>query len=111
MTLLETKRCHFMPRTYLEKFYQNVNNKKLLIAKPKPNGSIFHPKVSSICVRKHLYILPGASIEDKQIIEKFYSENIESDYNKVYSILINPKNTRISSDEKINNIDCSDPSL
>jgi hypothetical protein len=100
MTYSETKRCHFVPKTYLDKFYQNVNNKKLLIAKSKPDGNIFHPTVSSICVRKHLYTLPGESVEDRQIIEKFYSENIEANYNKVYSILQKPKNIRISTNDR-----------
>jgi len=96
----ETKRCHFVPITYLDKFYQTVNNKKVLVAKSKLDGKIFHPSVTSICVRKHLYTLPGETSDDRQLIEDFYSENIENDYNKIYNILNKPKVRRISNSER-----------
>jgi len=96
MTSSETKRCHFVPRTYLEKFYQDVDHKRKLVAKSKKDGKFFHPSVTSICVRKFLYTMPGETEEDRQVIEKFYSENIEGDYNTIYDILNRPKIIKIS---------------
>ena len=96
MTTFETKRCHFVPRTYLEKFYQSDQNKRLLIAIKKSYGEIFHPKVSNICVRKYLYNLPGETEDERQTIEKFYSQNIENDYNSIYEILNKPQLIKIS---------------
>jgi Protein of unknown function (DUF4238) len=100
MTNSETKRCHFVPITYLEKFYQNVNNKNTLVARPKLGGKTFTPKPTSICVRKHLYIMPGETEDERQIIEKFYSNNIENNYNRVYDILTKSKIKRITNTDR-----------
>ena len=79
----ETKRCHFVPITYLEKFYQNENKKKVLVARPKLGGKTFNPTPTNICVRKH-----------------FYSDNIENNYNRVYNILNKSKNKRLTGTER-----------
>lgn len=100
MTNSETKRCHFVPLTYLEKFYQNVNNKNTLVARPKLGGKTFTPKPTSICVRKHLYIMSGETEDERQIIEKFYSNNIENNYNRVYDILTKSKIKRITNTDR-----------
>jgi hypothetical protein len=100
MTNSETKRCHFVPITYLEKFYQNVNNRNTLIARPKEGGKTFTPKPTNICVRKYLYILPGETEDERQIIEKFYSNNIENNYNRVYDILNKSKIKRIKNRDR-----------
>lgn len=86
MTKGETKRCHFVPKTYLEKFTNASDNNKIITRK-KEGGDPFLSSLTSVCVRKHLYILPGETQEDRQIIERFYGENIESNYNAIYNIL------------------------
>jgi len=87
MTPNETKRCHFVPKTYLEKFRQELNNKKVLFARLKTNKEVFKTDVKSVCVRKNLYILPGETENDRQLIERFYATDIENNYNKIYDIL------------------------
>lgn len=83
----ETKRCHFVPKTYLEKFRQELHNKKILFARLKTSKEVFETDVKSVCVRKNLYILPGETEKDRQLIESFYATDIENNYNKIYDIL------------------------
>lgn len=96
----ETKRCHFVPITYLEKFYQDVNNKKTLVVRPKLEGNLFTTSATKICVQKHLYIMPGETENERQIIENFYAGNIEKNYNRVYDILNNSKIIRITNTDR-----------
>lgn len=97
------KRQHYVPRTYLKKFsiqrgeafYINA-----LKVKEPTLESIFETNIVNACLETHLYTLPGSTNEEKMLLEKFYSDEIEVHYDRVYSFLIDPLKTEINNEER-----------
>lgn len=97
------KRQHYVPRTYLKHFgflngaenfinvFPNIENE---------NEKIFETNIKNVALEKNLYTLPGETIEQKMAIEKFYADELEQHYDKIYEILINPNKIEITSEER-----------
>jgi len=94
----ETKKQHWVPRTYLEKFstvrkkdeFQIYVVDKLFLDKPFSNN------IKKVCAENYLYTLQGKTEEQRQLIENFYGQLFDNNYNKFYSILTNPNVKQIS---------------
>ncbi len=98
----ETKRQHFVPRTYLNKFgVERKNGDYQIHALDKSNlENIFPINTAKVCVKKDFYTIEGKSEEDRQLIENFYGDNIESKYNEFYELITNDDITTISSEQR-----------
>jgi len=101
MTKKETKRQHFVPQTYLRNFsIERKKNQYQIFAAPKTNmEEIFPSNIENVCVHKDLYTLPGETEDERMLIEKFYGDAYESEYNKMYEILTDDSARKISSDD------------
>lgn len=97
----ETKRQHFVPRTYLRNFsIERKENQYQIFAAPKNDiEKIFPSNIENICVYKDLYTLQGETEEERMLIEKFYGDAYESEYNKMYEILTDDKIRNISQED------------
>jgi hypothetical protein len=85
----ETKRQHYVPRTYLEKFAIKRKKSFNISAVDKDNlETIISPNIKNICLETNIYTLEGNTEIQRQALEAFYSDNIESVYNEVYNTLI-----------------------
>lgn len=97
------KRQHYVPRTYLKNFATQKGNeffiKALPVDDPKPE-KIFGINTTNVCLERNLYTLPGETTEQKMLIEKFYSDEIEQHYNKLYAMLKDPNKKTISPEER-----------
>ncbi len=96
------KRQHFVPRTYLKHFSEPRKNEYFVCAKKCDDiKNSFMVNIKNVCLRKHLYTLdfPNVNEEDMMLLENFYCEHLESDYNKVFELLTND-NVRIVSPEQ-----------
>jgi hypothetical protein len=96
------KRQHFIPKSYLKNFAEGHDDKYFVEAKLKDEAS---PKekllsIKDICVDKNLYTLPNIDGDDKYAIEKYYAQNIDAVYPKVYDMLIDPYVLYISPDQR-----------
>lgn len=98
MSNKETKRQHFVPQTYLRKFsVERKEDQYQIFAAPKENiEKIFQASTANVCVHKDLYTLPGETEEERMLIEKFYGDSYESEYNKMYEILTDDNVREIS---------------
>ena len=99
----ETTRQHYVPRTYLRKFATERNGNHFLFALPIANPqveSIHEVSIGNACTQKDLYTLPGNTNEERMLLERFYSENYESNYTQIYDILTNPAKSEISKEER-----------
>lgn len=99
----ETKRQHFVPRVYLKYFSKEKGGEFFINALPKSSPTpdkIFQPNIQNIALEKDLYTLPGDTAEERLLIENFYSNNFESHYDKVYSLLTDPKKNSITNEER-----------
>lgn len=97
------KKQHFVPRTYLKHFSikrgDNYFVKSLPISNPSIT-SIVEKNTKKICFEEHLYTLPGQSVKEKMLLEKFYSDKFEQHYNDVYNMLIDPSKRKITDTER-----------
>lgn len=98
--MAETRRMHYVPRTYLEKFAQERNREFYIHALNKQTGKIISPNVSNICVETDFYLLEGATEKERQVIENLYNEFFESDYSTIYEILTDQTRDRITLKER-----------
>jgi DnaJ-domain-containing protein 1 len=99
----EVKRQHYVPRTYLKHFSTERSGEYYINAVPKEDcrvERIIELNISNVCLQKDLYTLPGKTVEDRLLIEKFYSENIEAHYDQIYDILINPAKKSLNDSER-----------
>ncbi len=97
----ETKRQHFIPRTYLEKFAKLKGKEYFITAIDKiQSNKRYVSNIRNVCVETDFYTLPGETKEERQLIEDFYSKTIEANYNTAYEMLINPSKTLISDAER-----------
>lgn len=97
------KRQHFVPRTYLKHFGFAKGDEVYINVLPrleKTSDKIFDSNIKNIALKRHLYTLPGETIEQKMAIEKFYSDELERHYDRIYSILVNPEKNEITPEER-----------
>jgi hypothetical protein len=103
MAKQETKRQHFVPRTYLKRFAVDRDGqffiKALPIAEPTQD-KIREVSTRNIGLERDVYTLPGDTEEQRQLIERFYSDNYEKHYDKVYEILTDPAKKTVTDDER-----------
>lgn len=93
----ETKRQHYVPQTYLQKFGVKRKNHFLIAGVDKNNLEKFiFNNINSVCLEKDIYTLKGETEEQRQALETFYSENVEAYYNEVYNTLSDDRIIEIS---------------
>jgi hypothetical protein len=97
------KRQHFVPRTYLKHFGNQKSEEFYVHVLPrleKTPDKIFESNIKNVALKRNLYTLPGETVEQKMAIEKFYSDELESKYDQLYQLLIDPSKTQISDEER-----------
>lgn len=102
MSTQETKRQHYVPRTYLKNFAQQRGKEYFIDTLFKDNiqSPIKSINIKNVCLKKNLYTLDGDTKEERQLLEDFYSDEIESKYNDIYSILTDPVKKMVSIEER-----------
>ncbi len=99
----DVKRQHYVPRTYLKNF--SVERKeqyyiKALSVVDCVENNIYETSIANVCVENHLYTLPGDTVEERMLIEKFYSENLETHYSTIFSLLTDPSKKTLTDVER-----------
>lgn len=97
------KRQHFVPRTYLKHFSEQSGEKYFIHALPTEateTDKIFNSNITNVAFERHLYTLPGETIEQQMAVEKLYSEEWEAHYDSIYEILTNPDKKEITTEER-----------
>jgi len=96
------KHQHFIPRSYLKNFAVNQDDKLLVEAKLRDEST---PKkdlisIKDICVNKNIYTIPNKEGDEKYALEKYYASEIDEVYPEVYELLVNPKISKISVEQR-----------
>ena len=97
----ETKKCHFVPGTYLKNFairkgddfYVNFLNKN------EPCDKITESNISDICAENHLLKLDGND-KSKQKLEDIYTDIFENHYDNLFSVLTDDRVLEITDELK-----------
>lgn len=102
MSKQETKRQHYVPETYLNKFgiETKANEYQVFVSRADNIENYFPVNTSKICVQTDLYTLKGETEEERQLIENFYGNYIEGNYNEIYEILTNDNVYEITTKQK-----------
>lgn len=103
MAKQETKRQHFVPRTYLKRFASQRGGEFFIHAlsnTESTGGKIIELNIANVGIKKDLYTLPGENEDQRQMIETFYSDNFETHYEKLYQILTDPSKSEIDNDDR-----------
>ncbi len=97
----ETINQHFVPRTYLKHFSSEKNEFVDFARTPfVSTDSIKATNIKKICFEKYIYTLPGATIEERMLIERIYSDVFEKDYDMMFNILIDPQRVQLTDKER-----------
>lgn len=100
---IETKRQHYVPKTYLNYFSSKRGKEYYINVLPKNCTNITEVKelnVRNVCIENNIYTLPFEKVNDKMLIEHFFSNKIESNYNNTYNLLTNSNKKHISDEER-----------
>jgi hypothetical protein len=99
----ETKSMHYVPQTYLKNFSKQKGNSYFIDALPAESSNSSDIKsinIKKVCAVNNLYALPGDTVEERQLIEKMFSELYEKNYNKLYALLTDPNRETITIEER-----------
>ena len=99
----EVKRQHYVPRAYLKHFSKERSNEYFINTLPIKDckeSNIGKTNIINVCVEKGLYTLPGNSVQERMFIEQFYSDKIESQYDRIYQILTDPNKKTVTPKER-----------
>ncbi|MBO9673348.1 MAG: DUF4238 domain-containing protein [Sphingobacteriaceae bacterium] len=97
------KHQHFIPKSYLKNFAEEIGGVKVVEAKLKSDEQV-KPKpisIKDICVNKNLYTLAHREGEDKYALENYYAEKIDQVYPEIYGWLTDPKLVKITPEQRI----------
>jgi hypothetical protein len=99
----ETRRQHYVPRTYLKHFATERNGEYFIKALPISDfniDKIQEINISNVCLQKDIYTLPGNTPEERMLLETFYSDNYEAHYDQIYQVLIDPDKLTLTDNER-----------
>jgi hypothetical protein len=94
---------HYVPQTYLKKFSKQKGKAYFIDALPIASlnpSDIKSINVKNICVVNNLYLMPGETVEQRQLLETMYSDLYEKDYTRLYSLLTDPNKDAITLEER-----------
>ena len=93
----EPKRQHLVPRCYLKKFGSYQKKEWYVHAYDKTkDGEIIRPNIKNVCVELEYYSFENLPDDKKRFLEKFYANNIETEYDEIYNVLVKTKDRKLS---------------
>tara|TARA_R110000744_G_scaffold56588_1_gene119328 strand:- start:197 stop:1300 length:1104 start_codon:yes stop_codon:yes gene_type:complete len=94
---------HYIPRSYLKNF--GVEGKKgkyfVDVYRLEHNHLLEQIDIRDICFQKNLYTLPVDSEDKKYALEKYYAEHVDSEYPKVYKLLVDETLQYVDAKQKL----------
>lgn len=100
----ETKRQHYVPRTYLKHFSEKNNQGKyqINVKHSKEDKPTYRTNIENVCHQNSLYTIdfPGATQKQRHSLDIFYERTFESDYDSILDLLLNNDITDISQEQK-----------
>jgi hypothetical protein len=99
----ETKRQHYVPQTYLKHFSFKKGKEYYVHALSQDTcnkNDIKELNIKNVCLENGIYKLPFENTRDRMLFERFFSNEVESHYDKIYKILINANKKNITEEER-----------
>lgn len=100
----ETKRQHFVPRTYLKHFAETnkQGTSQICVQHSKEERPSYKTNIENVCHQNSLYTIdfPNATQEQRHSLDIFYERTFESDYDSILELLLDDEITQISQNQK-----------
>jgi uncharacterized protein DUF4238 len=96
----ETRIMHYVPQSYMRYFSQERKGGFYINALLKDGGKIFSTNIKNMCAERDLYMIPGETEEERQLIEKIYNDLYEAGYDRLYAMLTDPKKEELTAGER-----------
>ena len=93
---------HYIPKSYLKNFALEGKKKKQFVDIYKLDDDILIESINTkdICYKKNIYTIPSDSNDTKYALEKHYAENVDSEFPKIYKLLIDENIVEITTEQK-----------
>lgn len=92
---------HFVPQVYLRKFAHTTKGKKHFVyVYDKVENKLYDTPVNNICAKNYLYSLNSVDPQERESIENFYGNFLESAYNDFFRLVTNNSKVTISAKER-----------
>lgn len=94
---------HYIPRSYLKNFADCKSKESCYVDVYFLKDDILRQNINTktICYQKHLYTLQNTVEEKKYDLELYYANNVDSEFQKVYKLLIDKNKKVLTKDEKL----------
>lgn len=91
-------RQHYIPRSYLKNFATEKENKTFVVDGYRIDNDTILKNLSTkdICLEQHIYTIETDDPSKKFVLEKYYADNVDSEYPNIYKVL---------TDKSINKVD------
>ena len=93
---------HYIPRSYLKSFGVEGKKGNRFVDVYKMDNDMLLEQISTkdICFEKNIYTIPVESDEVKYVLEKYYAENVDREFPKIYSLLVDEKLLTVTQEQK-----------
>lgn len=93
---------HYIPRSYLKNFGVEGKKGNYFVDAYKLEDEFLLEQIStkSICFKKNLYTIPNADVDRKYALEHHYAEHVDSEFPKIYALLIDEKVMVLTPEQK-----------
>ena len=93
---------YYIPRSYLKNFAVEGRKRNHFVDVYKMDNDMLLEQISikDICFEKNIYTIPAESDEVKYALEKHYAENVDSEFPKIYKLLVDEKVLTVSQEQK-----------
>lgn len=93
---------HYIPRSYLKNFALEGKKGKQFVDVYKLDDKILLKNINTkdICFKKNIYTIPAELDETKYALEKHYAEHVDSEFPKIYKLLIDEKILVVTLEQK-----------
>ena len=95
-------RQHYIPRSYLKNFATKKDKKIYLVDAYNLEGDSLNKNISTkdICLEKHIYTIETNDPAKKFALEKYYADNVDSEYPNIYKILTDKSIKKVDKNQK-----------
>jgi len=99
----EPIRQHYIPRSYLKNFASEKAKKTYVVDGYRLDSETIVKDLSTkdICVEKHIYTIETNNPQKKYALEKYYADNVDSEYPNIYKLLTDKSITRVDKNQKL----------
>lgn len=94
---------HYIPKSYLKNFATCKGKDKCFTDVYFLKNELLknNIQIKTICYQKHLYTLDSKDEENKYALELYYANNVDSEFQKIYKLLIDKKIKTLTKEQKI----------